>query len=85
MRLIESKIHQQKSLNASQIKLIDAIRGDPLSKILAIRIISNPAKQMRWPSEKHDGAKAKNDWKELKKTLKKPVASIVLIYGVSGR
>lgn len=58
-----------KSLNASQKKLVDAIRGDPLSQILAIRIISNSAKQMRWPSEKHDGAKAKNDWKELKKTL----------------
>lgn len=58
-----------KSLNSGQKELVDIIRGDPLSQILSIRIVSSPLKKMRWPSKKDDGAKTKDNWLKLKKTL----------------
>lgn len=59
-----------RSLNADQKKLIDAIRSDPLSRILTIRVVSSPLKQLRWPSKRDDGAETKDNWQKLKKTLK---------------
>lgn len=58
-----------KSLTAYQKRIVDTIRGNPLSVILSIQDFSKKSKQPRWPVTRDDGTETKKHWLKLKKTL----------------
>jgi len=59
-----------KSLSPTQKKLVQIIRGDPLTRILSVSFFSSPTKKYRWPNKKVDGKDVCDSWFKLKGLLK---------------